>query len=81
MNARTLPACPDKIADKPALLAGLLLQRDAEIRELVEALRFAWDELSIARERLLFFGKSTAALDLAIDTRLSGILAKHKEVA
>ena len=38
MNARTIPACPDKIADKPALLAGLLLQRDAEIRELREAL-------------------------------------------
>ena len=38
MNARTLPACPDKIADKPALLAALLLQKDEEIRELVGAL-------------------------------------------
>ena len=68
--------CPDKIADKPALLAALLLQKDEEIRELRAALK----RIALAEADGLDGARDSIVLERAIKVARA-VLAKHKEVA
>jgi len=79
-----LPVCPDKIADKPALLAAMLLQKDEEIRELVGALQETREVLAMLTdpERIKQSRVQIAwAQAVAAEAKVRALLAKHTEVS